>query len=530
MIPRGYLCLALHAHLPYVRHPDHESFFEESWFFEALTESYVPLVGVLERLLADAVPVRLTLSLSPTLLAMLRDPLLSQRYLARLDRSRRLAAMEVARTRGDARLAPLAALYQRGLEETLDTYERRWNRDLTAAFAHFRDAGMLELITTAATHAFLPLLKADPAAVRVQLQVGQSAFRAAFGEPARGVWLPECGYFPGLETAVAEAGFGWFIVDGHAVLNAEPRPMFGTSAPVALPNGTAAFPRDPVSTRQVWSRDEGYPGDGWYRDFYRDIGFDLDLDYVGPFILDGEKRVHTGFKYHRITDRSDAKAIYEPARAAERVAAHVAHFCSECRVTVEERIGHRPGPPPVIVAPFDAELFGHWWFEGPAWLEGVLRTAAASPDSTRLTTPSDYLAAHPSLQCVVPSPSSWGDGGYSAFWLNPSNDWILPRLDTALRLMRALARDFADRDAGSIEGRALRQAARSLLLAQASDWPFIMKSGTGVEYASGRLRDHLGRFHYLEKALRESNINERSLRALEFMDDIFPGVDPGLFV
>jgi 1,4-alpha-glucan branching enzyme len=526
--PHGSLCLVLHAHLPYVRHPDYESFFEENWFFEALTETYIPLVGVLDRLLADQVPARLTLSLSPTLMTMLGDPFLQERYLVHLDKLRRLAALEVKRTEGDSRFAPLAHHYERLLDNTVAVFEGRWNRDLLAAFAHYRDEGLVELITTAATHGFLPLLKTEPQAVRAQLLAGQQAFQSVFGKPAQGVWLPECGYYRGIETVVAEAGYGYFFVDSHAIENAEPRPMFGVTAPLALPNGTAAFGREPTASRRVWSRDEGYPGDGWYRDFYRDIGFDLDFDYIKPFILDGKTRIHTGFKYHRITDRSDRKEVYEPGRAAARVAAHVEHFCDQCRLTVEG-VGYRPGPPPVIVAPYDAELFGHWWFEGPQWLEGVLRTLARKPGTVDTVTAGDYLAAHPTLQCATPSPSSWGDGGYNSFWLNPSNDWIYPRLDAAARRMSELVRDVGTAEADSPVGRALRQAARCLLLAQASDWPFLMKSGTGTEYALRRLNDHLDRFHYLETAIRADAIDERRLTALEFMDNIFPGIDPALF-
>lgn len=528
MTRQGYLCLVLHAHLPYVRHPDYESFFEENWLFEAMTETYIPIIGVLERLNADKVPARMTLSLSPTLMTMLRDPFLQQRYLAHMDKMRRLAELEVRRTKTDSRFGPLALLYRRLIEDTVSAFERRWNRDLLAAFAHFQNAGLLEIITTAATHGFLPLLKTEPQAVRAQLIVGQQVYQSVFGKPAKGVWLPECGYYRGIEALVAEAGFGYFFVDAHAIANADPRPMFDVTAPIALPNGTAAFGRDPTASRQVWSRDEGYPGDGWYRDFYRDIGFELDFDYVKPFILDGKTRIHTGFKYHRITDRSDNKEVYEPQRAAERVAAHAEHFCAERRLAVE-KIGYRPGPPPVMVAPYDAELFGHWWFEGPQWLECVLRNLAASPGAVRAISASDYLAENRKLQCSIPSPSSWGEGGYNGFWLNTSNDWVYPLLDGAARRMRELARDFGTAEAGSVNGRALRQAARCLLLAQASDWPFIMKSGTGVEYALRRLRDHLGRFHYLHEAIRSNAVDERRLKALEFMDSIFPGIDPGLF-
>lgn len=525
---RGSLCLVLHAHLPYVRHPEYDSFLEENWLFEALTETYVPLLRLLEGLAADKVAARLTVSLSPPLLAMLRDDVLQRRYLAHLDRLRLLAEREVARTRGDSRFAPLARLYQQRLDEAVETFEARHHRDLVAGFGHFQECGLLEIITSAATHGFLPLLRTEPQAVRAQLAVGQQAYRSAFGHDAKGVWLPECGYYRGLEDVVADAGFGYVFVDTHGIAHAEPQPRCGTLAPIACPNGVAVFGRDPETSRQVWSRDEGYPGDAWYRDFYRDIGFDLDLDYIRPFILDGHTRIHTGFKYHRITGRGDLKQPYEPARAAERVTAHASHFCARRRAAAQLP-GLPDAPAPVWVAPYDAELFGHWWFEGPQWLDAVLRDLAAQPQPVALATPSDYLAAYPRLQCALPAASSWGEGGYNGFWLNPSNDSIYPRLDAAARTLRDLVRSAGDVADGSPRHRALCQAARCLLLAQASDWAFLLKANTAADYASRRLRDHLARFAYLTRAVRDDCIDERRLTALEFMDDIFPQIDLALF-
>ncbi len=528
MTARAHFCLVLHAHLPYVRHPEYENFFEENWLVEALTETYIPLVRILEGLERDGVPAKLTLSLSPTLITMLRDPFLQERYLARMDRLRQLADLEVRRTAGDARFAPLARLYRDRLAEAVETFEERYGCDLVSAFAHFQDIGLIEVVTTAATHGYLPLLRTEVQAVRAQLAVGHDVYRAAFGCSAKGVWLPECGYYRGLEALVEEAGFGWFVVDTHGLANATPQPRFGVTAPVACPNGIAAFGRDPESSRQVWSRDQGYPGDEWYRDFYRDVGFDLDLDYVRPFILDGSIRVHTGFKYHRITGAHDRKEPYDLDRARARVAVHVEHFCAARRAALDQA-ARTDGPEPVLVAPYDAELFGHWWFEGPDWLDGVLRRMAAADGPAVLSTPSLYLAANPSLQCAQPAASSWGEGGYNEFWLNPSNDSVYPELDSALRALRDLVRHHGAAAPGSLPYRALQQAARCLLLAQASDWAFILRSGTAENYATQHFQDHLARFRHLETAIREDRIDQRTLMALEFMDDIFPGLDPNLF-
>jgi 1,4-alpha-glucan branching enzyme len=519
---RGSLALVLHAHLPYVRHPEYESFLEERWLFEAIIDTYVPLIRMFESLAADGVPVRVTLSISPTLLSMLDDALLGDRFRAHLAAMTRLADAEILRTNGNPRLLEVARMYRRIMYETGETYAA-CGGDLIAAFRNLQDQGVLEIATASATHGFLPILKTSPGAVRAQLQVAAEAYRRAFHRTVPGFWLPECGYYPGVEEHVAAAGGRYVFVDTHAILNAEERPRSGYVAPLACPNGVAAFGRDPASSRQVWSANEGYPGDPWYRDFYRDIGFDLDFEIVRPYSLDGHTRIFTGFKYHRITGSGEHKELYEPARAAERLEAHAEDFVQRQAETVE-RFAPAMDRPPIVVALYDAELFGHWWFEGPQWLDRVIRKVARD-DRLELATPSDDLARHPQPQQARPSASSWGEKGYSEFWLNPGNDWIYRHLHDAAARMQALASACADQPAGSPADRALRQAARSLLLAQASDWPFIMKTGTSVEYAHNRIRDNLARFHYLCDAVEAGSVDEGRLAALETMDAIFPDLD-----
>ena len=477
-MPDGYQCIVLHAHLPYIRHPECASFLEENWLFEAITESYIPLLQVLDRLRAADFRDCLTLSLSPTLMTMLRDPLLQARYLAHMGKLRRLAQLEVQRTRDDPDFAPLTRLYLDRLDAATDLFETRCNRDLLTAFGQLQAHGVIELITTTATHGYLPLLRAEPSAVRAQLLVGAQTFQDMLGVAARGVWLPECGYYPGLEGLVEEAGYNYFFVDSHGILNATPRPYYGLSAPLACPNGVAAFGRDPESSRQVWSRDEGYPGDGYYRDFYRDIGFDLDFNYIKPFILDGHTRIHTGFKYYRITGPGEHKLPYQPAMATERATAHAQHFVSRSRQMVAA--GTRPQLTPLLVSPYDAELFGHWWFEGPQWLEAVVRLMAEQAQALALTTPSAYLLQHGKLQTATPSASSWGEGGYNAYWLNPGNDWIYPHLHDAARRMNALSRQHGDALPGSWIYRALQR----LLLSRQ-----IVASGGQTSAAAYRLAD-----------------------------------------
>lgn len=521
---KGYLSIVLHAHLPYVHHPEHDSFFEENWLFEAITECYLPLVAMLDRLQRDHVPYRLTLSLSPTLITMLQNELLKSRYLRHLHRLLELSEKEVARTRNQPQLQDLAKRYQANFLEALHYYQNHYQCDLLAAFAQHGHSGGLELITTAATHGFLPLLNISESAVRNQIKIGLDTFKTQFGFSAKGFWLPECGYYPGLETILKDNGIQYFFVDSHGILDATPPPKSGVFAPLNCGNGVMAFGRDPTCSKQVWSATEGYPGDVNYREYYRDIGFDLPLDYIGPYILDGNTRIATGIKYHRVTGKTECKDFYDPAKAQAKARLHAEDFIKKrCRQI--EAVAAEMEQPPIIVAPYDAELFGHWWYEGPIWLEQVLRLANQTHGSVQTVSCADYLKYHPNQQPAKPSASTWGDQGYCDYWLNETNEWIYPLLHKAGYEMEKLAKDLNGLKVNQLQERALNQAARSLLLAQASDWPFILKSGTTAEYANKRLTDHLARFNYLHDCIRKNRIDERYLTALEIMDDIFPNID-----
>src|ERR1017187_5070985 len=300
---QSYLSLVLHAHLPFVRHPEHDKFLEENWLFEAITETYVPLIRTMERWLRDGMDTRLTLTLTPTLCSMLLDPLLQDRYVRHLSELIELAEKEIHRTHWDKPFHDLALLYHRRFLDVRDSYFA-CGRNLVAAFRQFQELGTLEIITCAATHALLPLLANHPPSIRAQLLVARDHYRSCFGRDPRGIWLPECAYVDGVDIVLQEANIRWFVTDTHGILNARPRPRYGVFAPIFTPNGIAAIGRDLDSAKQVWSKNEGYPGDSRYRDFYRDVGFDLDFDYVKPHLPASDKRGFTGIKYYRITGDS----------------------------------------------------------------------------------------------------------------------------------------------------------------------------------------------------------------------------------
>jgi 1,4-alpha-glucan branching enzyme len=517
----GCLAILLHAHLPFVRHPEHERFLEENWLFEAVVESYLPLLEVLEGWQRDHLAVRLTVSLSPTLCAMLQDGLLQERCRKHLEGLIDLAKKEVLRTHLDPACHELARFYRDRFVKLRAQYQG-YGCNLVRAFAGLQEAGVVEIITCAATHAVLPLLLPHPGSVRAQIMVARDYHRACFGRDPAGIWLPECAYTPGLERFLAEADLRWFVLDTHGLLHARPRPRFGVFAPVLTPSGVAAFGRDPASARQVWSRHEGYPGEASYRDFYRDIGFDLDWHYVRPHLPATEARSFTGIKYHCISGRRPDKLVYDRKRALFAAESHAEHFL-QARLEQSLRLAGAMNEPPVLVAPYDAELFGHWWYEGPEFLDLFVRKAAAVPQAIKLLTPTDYLREHPTHAVVMPDASSWGEGGHLQVWLNEKNASLYPPLRAAQGRMSELVRRHGQ--AKGVEKRLLQQAARELLLAQSSDWPFILSTGTSPAYARQRFTGHIARFQTLSDQLASGQTDEPRLLAIERQDNLFPQID-----
>ena len=523
----GYLALILHAHLPFVRHPEHPEFLEEDWLYEAITETYIPLVQMLEGLVADGVPFQLTMSLTPPLCSMLRDPLLQERYIRYLDRAIDLARREVDRTQHDSRLNSLARFYLDRFSACRCLFVDEWKRDLVAVFARFQELGVLEIITCAATHGFIPLMENYPDAVRAQIFLARDHYRECFGRDPQGIWLPECGYVAGIDKILAEANLRWFVIDSHGLMFGSPRPRYAIYSPCYTPAGPAAFARDRESSRQVWSQEDGYPGDPAYRDFYRDIGYDLPESDLAGFLGKTGLRKFSGIKYHRITGQTPEKDVYNRAWAEGAADAHAGHFL-DSRIKQIEQLLQNTNIDPIVVSPYDAELFGHWWFEGPEFLNLFIRKAAYDQKTFRMVTPSRYLAQHPTQQLVVPSASSWGHKGYWEVWLDESNSWIYPHLHMAARRMTELATEFAALDGSKLPPlaeRALRQLARELLLAQSSDWAFLMKTGTARNYASKRTKDHILRFTRLYDQVRGRNIDEKFLANCEWRDNLFPDLE-----
>ncbi|MGH7936605.1 MAG: 1,4-alpha-glucan branching protein domain-containing protein, partial [Chthoniobacterales bacterium] len=317
-----------------------------------------------------------------------------------------------------------------------------------------------------------------------------------------------------------EANLRWFVLDAHGLLFGNPQPQRAIYAPCYTPAGPAVFARDRDSSRQVWSAEEGYPGHPAYREFYRDVGFDLPLEHLGP-VARGVRKF-SGVKYYRITGQQKPKELYDRAAAVRAADTDATHFLEQRRAQFRQVASEDFDP--IVVAPFDAELFGHWWFEGPRFLEMFVRKVAAEQSVFRLTTPSDYLEANQTQQTIEPAESSWGDKGYLEVWIDKNNSWIYPHLHAAAQRMHKLA-DAHKNDSGKQPDRVLKQLARELLLAQSSDWAFLMRSGTAREYASKRTFDHLSRFNQLHDQFASRTVDEKFLAECEARDNLLPNLN-----
>ncbi|MBI3592928.1 MAG: hypothetical protein HY099_05555 [Nitrospirae bacterium] len=333
-----------------------------------------------------------------------------------------LSEAEMMRTRRSP-FEPVAALYNNKFRETRRLYLTRYAQDLVSAFRRLQDEGHIEIVTTAATHAFLPAFEKYPEAVRRQIKIGVKSYMNNFGKQPSGFWLPECGYYNGLDSFLKEAGIKYFFLESHGIIRGAPRPGYSIFRPALTGSGLVAFGRDFKSARQVWCASSGYPGDPSYRDFYRDIGFDLPTDYTGKFTRFGGIRTFTGMKYHCVTGRTAEKLPYNRAKAMNRAAEHAAHFINSRESDASRLAGY--GFSPLIFSAFDAELFGHWWFEGIEWLEAVLRKMSESR-SLRIITPAEYSSIHSAehMEVIRPHPSSWGEGGYSSIWIGKTGIFI----------------------------------------------------------------------------------------------------------
>jgi len=534
----GTFVLALHSHLPYARGAGRWPHGEE-WVHEAVLGTYLPLLVLLHDLRDAGVPYRIVIGLTPILIEQLADHDINVRTLEYIDDQVVRAEKDHRRftEAGDRAHAELAEFYVGSYSRLREAYRTRFAHDLVGAFADLAKTGQVEILTSAATHGYLPLL--DRSSVEAQLRIGRRSSRRLTDVDPTGIWLPECAYAPGLEKALAANGITHFFTDaallpGHARPAGDIRRRRGqselgrwapqeervqvtdastTSSDVELlrpyyvaDSDVVAIARHERVSSQVWSAFTGYPGDAQYREFHR-------------------KDTTSGLRYWRVTSVHKGlgeKEEYSPDRAAERARDHARHFVQVVRDELSGRSSD--GRDPLLAVTFDSELFGHWWFEGVDWLGLVLRELTES--DVRVATAAEYLEREPPNARVALSEGSWGKNNDHSTWLNEGTAWMWDELGRLARDMDGLRANPPRND--PFRERAARQGVRELLLAQSSDWPFLVTTGQAADYAVERFRSHAHRFHRAAALARDGDATEDEveLRSLELADNPFP--DAGL--
>jgi 1,4-alpha-glucan branching enzyme len=541
----------LHSHLPYVlnhgRWP-HGS----DWLCEAALDTYLPLLEVLQRLAGESIPAPVTMGFTPVLANQLINPVFVSEMEAFF--TQRLQACDeapasLAKT-GDNHLLPLVQFWRERLTR-LRALFHRIDRNLIGAFRALESDGRLEIIGSAATHGYLPLLARDES-IRLQLAVGVSEHRRIFARSPGGCWLPECAYRPrgpwepwpsaprtgmrrGIEEHLSDAGFQFFFVDAHLAAAGRPLGLSGDPAgdpivhapagrvapgePLRSPyrayrvarSSVAAYVRDPRASMQVWSRFEGYPGDESYLEFHK-------MRWPG------------GLKLWRVSGPNvdlGNKQPYNPEAAADRARGHAEHFAQLLARIARGPAQSREG---VVVAPFDTELFGHWWFEGPAFMGDMYQSLARHLEAIQPATGSRHLQEHPPRAGIRLPWGSWGANGDSSMWLSERTAWTWERL-------WPLEQSFWDMAPSALSSPAARpvlaQAARELLLAQSSDWQFIISTGAAADYAERRFQEHCADAEGLIAALAHAGNGDleqaqRRAEELERRNQLFPNILPAV--
>ncbi|BAL81216.1 glycoside hydrolase family 57 protein [Caldisericum exile] len=524
---KGYLAIVLHTHLPFIKHPEEEFFIEENWLYEAITESYLPLLYNFYKLRDEGIKFKITMSLTPPLSNMLLDDLLINRF-KRYINLRIALLQDLLKKEKDTKKKENYQFYFERFKTLYEFFKNTLRGNVINGFKELQNEGFIDVITCTATHEILPL-ETHRKIQEVQVELGVENYKRIFGKKPRGIWLGECAYAPPVSEILAKYGIEYTILDAHGLINAKPTAFYGISAPIVSKDGVAFFGRDPEASKQVWSAKEGYPGDFNYREFYKDIVYEINETRIKKYIHPAGFKVESGIKIHKITGNVglEKKELYDRKKALEMVDIHAGNymFNRERQIDYLSSVMDRP---PIVVAPFDTELFGHWWFEGPEFLATLLRKIDKYSEVIETITLSEYIDKHPVMQVSEPAISSWGDGGYFRVWLNDNTDWIYPHLSVIGKRMINLATQY-DKPKNKLQERALNMCSKELLLSESSDWAFLITVGSAVNYATEMQRFHINAFNKLYKEIIDDNIDEKFLSYLEEKDSIFPFLDYRIF-
>ena len=473
----------------------------------------------------------MALSLSPTLLAMLDHPSLQIRYLEYLQRQSAMCQILIKNWKCSSAEKHLLYDYREFYLKQAELFQKYYQGELIEAFREYRDKGMLELLCTAGTHAFLPNFQQFPGLVRQQVRLGIATFTKYFGQHGPlGFWLPECGYYEGLDEILLQEGILYSYIALHGLLGNKELPRNGGFAPIKSPNGLIFFPRDRASSAVIWDPKIGYPVAEVYRDFYQDVGYRADFTVLEPHLPFG-MRYYTGIKLWRMEQQLNGytgvllPCPYDEKKALNLASQHAENFLNHL-CNHSEQACHLMETSPIITTVYDAELFGHWWKEGVHFIEQLFRLnhrqQKAGSSSLEFVTPIDYLEQAGSLETVSPSFSSWGQDSYAQVWLHQENDWIYPRLFELYEDIEIILENVPNtQSAGPYQQKTIKQLIREFSLACASDWAFMIKSNQNKAYAINRTNEHIQNTIDILQSFTKTKTNTEILKQLLHKHRIF---------
>jgi len=509
----GTFCLVLHTHMPYVRRngtwPSGEDFLFQTW-----AGSYLRVVELLEDLAERGHREVLTLGMTPLVAHQLDDPYLLGEFHSWLGRCMLRAESQISRYDGPRirEVKDLAGFHWVHHRNLLERFQERYlGAGMGPALRRLSEEGVIELLGGPASHPLLGRIR-EPAVLDCQLEVGLAEHASRYGTRPRGLWAPECHYRPasadrpGLEEHFHRAGVGHFMVDAPTLTAAGG--AAATFQPVLVGDSdVVAFGRDTEATRLVWSAEAGYPGNDWYRDF----------GCIDEF----------GFKSFRVSGRNVSpsdKRVYEPAAGEVHARSDARAFAAAICRRLEE-YSRESGCAGLMVAGYDTELFGHWWFEGPAFLDEVF--GALGEAGVRVTTLERALDEHPPRRRLRLPAGTWGLGGDERSWIAPETEEMWSQLAwTETEMLALVQRTATWRGSDRL---IVDQLAREQFLLASSDWPFMVLQGQNPGYARERFRSHLHHFEELRQAILSGpSIEAHALAAEHFeRNNAFPALDAG---
>jgi 1,4-alpha-glucan branching enzyme len=508
------ISIVLNAHIPFIRHPEQADCLQERLFFEAVSDTYIPLLEMFDRLDRDHVPFRMGISLSSTLCHMLSDSHLLKRYLAFTDKQIEFGAHELQPPYNA--LSPAVKHFYNRMVDKRVLFTERYEGNLLKVFENYQKKGRLELLLTAATHAFLPFYTAYPEAIQAEIEVAIGAYRSQFGKNPQGFWLPEMGWAPELDSWLRSYNFAYTMVDTHGLVFGHPCAEKGSFYPAKTPAGVFILGRDFYAKEDI----DALSSCSEYRDNRKDLGFELPSNLLKPFLGTQRGRGSTGYKC-----RTRGGAVYDFGEAEQKARDQARIFLKNRQTRLGEA-RTLMGKPPLCLCAFDADDFGCRWYEGPRFLETIFREGT---QDFQFMTPAEYLYKQEpsSFQTLIPEFSSWGINGFGETWTDASNDWIYRHTTRALERMIEISDRFPDNS--GLKERTLNQAAREILLSMASDWPGMLYRQENSVYARTQVESCLRNFTTIYEALGSNYISTEWLTGLEKRHNIFPNINYRVF-